>query len=244
MSKGTWKKVAAVLAGCALVVVGTDAVTYSATGHSLILGKINKAGTTTSVVNTGRGPVLNLSGGKLYPPLKVNSKKVVTSFNADLLDGKHASQLAPGVTRLGIGRANITTATSRLYTVKIPAGWYQFTLAGVVSSTTNTDSFVCLMGDLHLLVPEPPADPDYANGYYTYDQGSLDAGRKGVIGETTVMKVRSGATVVYGCMASGVGPLTQGQPITFTYRAVPTPRSKTGTPYDPSPRILQRITAR
>ena len=87
MRKHTFQKIAALLAGCAMVVVGTDAITYAATGHSLILGKINKAGTTTSVVNIGRGPVLNLVGGKPYPPLKVNSKVRVANFNADLNDG-------------------------------------------------------------------------------------------------------------------------------------------------------------
>lgn len=44
MISGTSRKVAAVLVGCAMVVVGTDVATYAATGQSLILGKINKAG--------------------------------------------------------------------------------------------------------------------------------------------------------------------------------------------------------
>ena len=194
--------------------------------------------------NAGRGAVLNLIGGKTYPPLKVNSKKKVANLNADLIDGLNSTQLAPGVTRLTIGPGPISTSTTRFYTVKIPAGWYQFTLAGVVSSTTSTDSLTCLMGDLHLLVVQPPAEPDYANGYYTHDQGALDAVRKGVMGETAIMKVRAGATVVYGCAANGTGPLTQGQPITFTYRAVPAPTIKTGTRYDPTPRVVPRLTAR
>ena len=239
MSNGTWRKVAAVLAGCALVAVGTDAVTYAATGDSLLLGKINKSGTTTTVTNTGRGPVLNLNGGKLYPPLKVNSKKKVVNFNADLLDGKDSKALEPGVTRLTIGSGDLDTVSSHLFTTTIPAGWYQFTLAGVINSSTMTDDFVCLMGDLDLLLAPVP---DYAHGYYTYDQGSFDSARRGVVGHTAIQRVRPGSTVVFGCQISGTGPATQAQPITFSYRAVPAPVTKAGTLYDPTPRMMHRLT--
>ena len=241
MSTHTWQKIAGLLAGCAMVVVGTDAVTYAATGNSLILGKINKSGTATTVVNTGRGPVLDLQGGKLYPPLKVNSRKKVANLNADLLDGKDSKDLVPGVTRLGIGSGDITTATPRFYTAKIAPGWYQFTIAGLVTSSTGTDSFVCFMGDKGLLTPGPA---DTVHGFYAYDQGAFDAGRKGVVGHTAMMKVRPGATLLYGCSVSGTGPITQGQPITFSYRAVPPPTIKTGTPFDVTPREAHRLTAK
>ena len=237
MSNGTWRKVAAVLAGCALVAVGTDAVTYAATGDSLILGKINKSGGTTTVTNTGRGPVLSLNGGKLYPPLKVNSKKKVANFNADLLDGKDSKALEPGITRLWMGAEDLNTADPHLFTTTLPAGWYQFTLAGILNSETSTDSFVCFMGDIDLLLAE-----NYAQGYYTYDQGDFDGPRRGVIGHSAIQRVRPGASIVYGCQISGTGPATQAQPISFSARAVPVPVLKKGPAYDVTPRMMHRLT--
>jgi len=242
LRKHTFQKIAALLAGCAMVVVGTDAITYAATGHSLILGKINKAGTTTSVVNTGRGPVLNLVGGKPYPPIKVNSNKRVANFNADLIDGLDSKQLVPGVTRLSIGTGDLNLTDGTFFKVALAPGWYQFSLNGLLNSSTDTDGWVCLMGDFNLL--SAPAN-DSAHGFYTYDQGKFDAnGRRGVISNTAMMRVLTGAKVIYGCSGSGTGPISQSQPVTFSYRAVPKPTIKTGAPFDISPRMMHRIAAR
>ena len=239
MNKQTWQKIAGLVAGCALVVVGTDAITYAGTGNSLILGKINKSGGTTTVVNTGRGPVLSLDGGKLYPPLKVNSKKKVANLNADLIDGLHASQLQPPTGRLGITSADLTTSETRYYKLKIPAGWYHFTLAGLLTSGTNTDSFTCIVGDLGKILAG-----NVAAGYYTYDTGKFDGPRGGVVNHSAIMHVAAGSTLVYFCAVSGTGPATQVQPITISYRSVPAPTLKVGTQFTPSPRAAQRLTAR
>jgi hypothetical protein len=85
---------ATALAG--ILILGTDYLSFAATGGSFLLGKSNSAGQTTSLKNTGSGPVLKLSTTHpgTRPPLGVNSKVKVAKLNADLLDGLDSSKLA------------------------------------------------------------------------------------------------------------------------------------------------------
>lgn len=114
---------AALVAG--LAVVGTDAVTYAATGDSLILGKLNKAGRTTHVTNTGNGPALSLHAKGKQPALAVDSATKIVRLNADRVDGRHAAALRNNVRifTTGSGVANSNGAvTFRL--PSFPAGRY------------------------------------------------------------------------------------------------------------------------
>src|SRR5690242_18827254 len=66
-----------------LALLGLDAVAYSATGGSLILGQVNLAGTTTTLKNTGTGPTLSLiSQDNQTPTLKVSSTARVPKLNS------------------------------------------------------------------------------------------------------------------------------------------------------------------
>jgi hypothetical protein len=76
-----------------LLVVGIDAVSYAATGDALILGHSNNAGQSTTVSNTGSGPVLKLHASAGQPALSVNTNNKITNLNADYVDGQSASQL-------------------------------------------------------------------------------------------------------------------------------------------------------
>ena len=93
----------AVVGMAALLVVGFDAVTYAATGSSLLLGRVNKASTVTTVQNTGNGAALALvtrSAG--YPPFTTNAKGLVPNLfagraaNADRLGGLTVAQVRAG----------------------------------------------------------------------------------------------------------------------------------------------------
>jgi hypothetical protein len=76
-----------------LLVVGAEAVAYAATGNPLILGHSNRAHASTTVRNTGSGPVLKLRASAGQPALAVNTNTKITNLNADLVDGQSASQL-------------------------------------------------------------------------------------------------------------------------------------------------------
>jgi hypothetical protein len=75
--------------------VGFASVAGATNGKALLLGLTNDATDPTALVKTGPGPALYLrvdSG----PALAVNSAAKVDNLNADMLDGKHASELAVG----------------------------------------------------------------------------------------------------------------------------------------------------
>jgi hypothetical protein len=93
----------AVVGVAALLVVGFDAVTYAATGSSLLLGRVNKAGTVTTVANTGNGAALALvTRSPAYPPFTTNAKGLVPNLfagraaTADRLGGLTIAQVRAG----------------------------------------------------------------------------------------------------------------------------------------------------
>ncbi len=72
-----------------------DYAAYAATGKSLLLGKVNKAGRTTTMQNTGSGPAVafKVKNGSAAP-FSVNGTGRVAKLNADRLDGRHAEEFA------------------------------------------------------------------------------------------------------------------------------------------------------
>jgi hypothetical protein len=87
----------------ALLVIGFDAVTYAATGSSLLLGRVNKAGTVTTVANTGNGAALSLvTRSTASAPFTTNAKGLVPNLfagraaNADRLGGLTVAQVRAG----------------------------------------------------------------------------------------------------------------------------------------------------
>ena len=67
----------------------------AATGGNFVLGRLNTAGTTSVLRNTGTGAALSLKVASGQQPLEVNSSKVVAGLNAALLGGYPASAFAP-----------------------------------------------------------------------------------------------------------------------------------------------------
>lgn len=91
------------LAVTGVLVLAADHVAVAATGQSLVLGKVNKAGQVTTIARTTAGPALDLVTKPGQPPLKVKRAVKVKKLNADRLDGLSAEQLGrrPLVTSYG-----------------------------------------------------------------------------------------------------------------------------------------------
>jgi len=91
-----------VIAGATIVALGLvslNGIAVAATGHGLILGKVNSASSTTTISRSGNGPALSLLTKSSQPPLTVSSSKLVKHLNADAVDGLHASSLQTSVLR-------------------------------------------------------------------------------------------------------------------------------------------------
>lgn len=249
------RTVAATVGAAVVLVAGFDAATLAATGDSLMLGKINRAGTTTTVSNTGRGPALNLVTGNLYAPLKVNSRKKVANLNADTVDGMDAKVLEPAPIRLRIGTNWTNMPDNSLRQVTLPTGWYEVTMTGVLNNTesdgTTSENITCLAADKRLVEalssPQPNVNDLYTAEFHSFDEGQL------IMGVSALSRVRGGAPVVYGCFAYTSGSATnfvqQAKAVEFSFRKVPAPVTKSGSSYTPpSPRAahrqLQRLAGR
>jgi hypothetical protein len=79
------ERVLTVFGAVALMVMASDALTYAATGSSLVLGRINTASATTTIQNTTAGgvPLRLVTKVSATPPLMVNGKGKVVNLYAD-----------------------------------------------------------------------------------------------------------------------------------------------------------------
>jgi hypothetical protein len=103
------QKALAVMGAGVLLFAASDAITYAATGSSLVLGKINAANATTTIQNTGTAPALRLlTKSTATAPMVVNGKGKVTNLYADRaatadnavkLSGKTPAQILAGAPR-------------------------------------------------------------------------------------------------------------------------------------------------
>lgn len=102
----------------AAAVVATAAITIPVSATAAVryvaLGAKNSTTATTTVTNSG-GTALALNSKSGTAPLAVNSTKVVTRLNADLLDGLHATSFARSTgqtgTLLGVGEVDCPAGT-------------------------------------------------------------------------------------------------------------------------------------
>lgn len=136
-----------VAAAVAALVLGSDYVSYAATGKSLLLGKLNRSPKATTLARTKAGPVLDLrtkSGSDA--PLRTNGTGLVQNLDADLLDGHHAADFAPDTL---VGQvAGLTSGQGALQsqaaTLSSQVGTLQSTTStlgsqvGTLQSTTST----------------------------------------------------------------------------------------------------------
>jgi hypothetical protein len=82
--RSTLQRALTVAVAVLMTVVVSDALTFAATGSSLILGKLNKASATTTIQNTGAGSAVKLvTKSTATPPMVVNGKGKVTNLYAD-----------------------------------------------------------------------------------------------------------------------------------------------------------------
>jgi hypothetical protein len=78
------QRVLAVIGAGVLLFAASDAITYAATGSSLVLGVINHATSLTTIQNTGPGSALRLvTSSGATPPLVVNGKGKVANLYSD-----------------------------------------------------------------------------------------------------------------------------------------------------------------
>lgn len=129
------------LAIAATVVVTMDAYTYAGTGDSLLLGKSNKAGRTTSITNNGPGPALSLHAKGNRAPLAVDSTAKVARLNADIVDGKGASALQNNVRVYTAKPAtHSVNGALRFDLPRLPSGHYLATYSAYLEAATGSPS--------------------------------------------------------------------------------------------------------
>jgi hypothetical protein len=161
------QKALAVIGAGVLLFAASDAISYAATGSSLVLGKINAANATTTIKNTGTAPALKLlTKSASTAPMAVNGKGKVTNLYADraatadklgtqtlaqvranvnaaTLNGKTAGQITSDASsHLSWGVVNdlgtVKAATAGLTLTHLLTGQYCATIAGLDLSTLTT----------------------------------------------------------------------------------------------------------
>jgi len=233
---------AAVITSAAILVAGFDLATYAATGDSLLLGKLNKSGTTTTVNNLGRGPVLNLIGGKPYPPLKVNSNKKVANFNADLVDGFDSAVLEPGITRIVLAAKGSTPPGSSVFRrVPMAAGTYWVTVTGIARNVTeNSGTITCLVGDQEKVFSVPGGD--YAGIVADQEDLAVAYGGFALFSGSGLLTLPAGHHVIYACSSNApAGQVVVESPMVATFHKVRKVTTVSGPVWTPPARTVARL---
>jgi hypothetical protein len=182
----------------AVLVVGFDYVTYAATGSSLLLGKVNRAGDTTTLVNNHSGPALKLVARRGQPALAVSNKAKVAMLNADTVDGMHARRLASNVTTFLAGRSKHTYNGIVAWQTPMPAGVYQVSVrAGIVGDATpqNPITVVCGIVDLN-------STGDHVH-VYVADTSSFDGNIPAFVSGAETIHIKGTAKPGLLCAAEG-----------------------------------------
>lgn len=144
-SKHSW---VVVLLAVAVLVGAANIGAYSATGGKFILGKTNKAGDISVLKRNGSGAALKLKTKAGSPPLKVTSRKKVRRLNADMVDGRNASQLQ---TRSLVYTVPKQTSVSsfNLEFPNLPPGVYHADFSVVALMSTSGASLNCMFDPLN-----------------------------------------------------------------------------------------------
>jgi hypothetical protein len=113
------------------LVLALDATAYAATGSSLVLGRLNSAGTTTTLTMTGTGSALRLlTASSTAAPLSTNATGRVANLNADRVDGYDASGLV-ALARSGVDASRLGGRTLAEVLALAPAPRLSFVRTGV-----------------------------------------------------------------------------------------------------------------
>jgi hypothetical protein len=222
------------VAAAAVLVGGADLASYAATGHPLVLGHANSAGSTTSLKNTGRGPALSLNSSKHSSPLTVNSSKLVKHLNADKVGGLSASKLEPKTIRFHLGSPGQTFAgnSQHVFSGNVPKGTYQVGLTGLVtqSPSTSGDSYTCLIADKAKLLALFGGGPlSNFSGFYALDGDTQGSFKYGVLDDTNHAQKVTSSSIAFGCLFTGPDAFKVRRTLTFTLRPIAA-TDKSGTP--------------
>lgn len=135
------KRSTAALAAGALVgasVIGYDLAGYAATGQSLILGRDNTAGATTTLTITRSAPALSLKTKAGQPPLKVNRRAKVANLNADLVDGVSAADLQSRALTFAVQPRSGSSTVLDVPLGAVPTGSYLASYSVVLQAVDDT----------------------------------------------------------------------------------------------------------
>lgn len=128
-----------------LLVMSIDYMAYAATGRSMILGKSNKANKVTTVIRTNSGPAMQFKvKNGTGAPIKVNSKGRIGKLNADMVDGKHASDLGVRTTVYDHNIALTGVAAMKFSLPAVQAGSYLATMDGWIYGPSG-GSMICYL---------------------------------------------------------------------------------------------------
>jgi hypothetical protein len=124
----SFKTALTVIGAVTVLVLAGNTVALAATGHSFILGKVNKANKVTTLKRTTSGAALNLVTKPAgTAPLTVNSNGKVNNLNADSLDGLDSSSFASGGYSTSFSSNVVMTSAGephQLMSLAVPAGKY------------------------------------------------------------------------------------------------------------------------
>lgn len=144
----TFRTLLSVIGAVTVLVLAGNTVALATTGHSFILGKANKAHKVTTLKRTTNGPALKVvTKTPTQAPFAVNGRGKVVSLNADLVDGKHATDL--GVrTRVYRQPLNLTNVST--FAVDVPsvaAGTYLVSYGAWIYGTAGSSSYCWIQRD-------------------------------------------------------------------------------------------------
>jgi hypothetical protein len=223
----------AMVSAAALLVVGLDYTTYAVTGDSLLLGRINHAGSTTTIVRHGSGVALSLQSRHGSPSLRVSSSARVRRLNADLLDGRSASELAIHAESYRAGKRGDVVAGAGFWRVNVSPGVYlvsfkAFAVPDAVAAGTSVD-VICGVADLNTIGPNTRVytanSATYSNGFPTLMSGA------------DTVRIRSDADPGIVCTTSTNTNFTLFKAITASFTHV---NSRTIHTAQPAPNPLAR----
>lgn len=216
----------ATVSAAALVVVGLDYTTYAVTGDSLLLGRTNHASSTTTVVRHGSGVALSLESGHKSPSLRVSSSARVRRLNADLLDGRSASDLATRAVSYLAGKRGDVVDVAGFWRVNVAPGPYQvsfkaFVVPDAVAPGDSVD-VICGVADLNTIGAHTrvyTADSaTYSNGFPTLMSGA----------DTVFIGKQADPAIV--CTTSTSTSFTLFKPVSASFTPVNSRKVKIATP--------------
>jgi hypothetical protein len=196
----TLSRSVAIAVAAGVLVVGTDFATFGVTGNSMILGHFNSAHATTTLTNRAGGPALRLRNARAgYPPLAVNSDKVVRHLNADALDGRTATDLTSHAITFSAGRRGERIPRTRLWNLPVEPGLYELSFKAAIiprrGSVQAPVQAICGVADLLTFGPR--------THIYTADSATYIGDFPAVMSGAEVVRIRSAQQPALICTTAG-----------------------------------------